>query len=315
MMLPIHSHLKTRQVARALGVSPSTIKRWVDSGALAASRTLGKHRLISREDAERLARELGLSFDAEALRSDPDAPGGDLSTAISLLPPIGPDRVEALVSSLRRGRTAEVRDLIERTHVTEGPVVLADDLIRPAMVQLGHDWEVNGIDIFQEHRATRLVKLALFELVQKLADREDDPSAPLVLGASPEGDPYMLPGLLCELTLRWLGWNVMNLGVNLPLASLAKAVRAHRPALVWLSVSYLADMDGFVAEYPLFFQAATASGAAVILGGQALSAELRGQLLASSFGDRMSHLAEFARLLMRPEAAAPTHRPNRDTEP
>ena len=36
-------------------------------------------------------------------------------------------------------------------------------------------------------------------------------------------------------------------------------------------------------------------GAAVILGGEALNTQLRSQLIYSAFGDRMIHMAEFAR--------------------
>ncbi|MGZ3380029.1 MAG: excisionase family DNA-binding protein, partial [Isosphaeraceae bacterium] len=52
-------HLKTRMVAKALGLSVSTIKRWVDSGTIHAVRTAGRHRLIPRTEAIRMACELG----------------------------------------------------------------------------------------------------------------------------------------------------------------------------------------------------------------------------------------------------------------
>ena len=45
---------------------------------------------------------------------------------------------------------------------------------------------------------------------------------------------------------------------------------------------------------------AAAVGAAVIVGGQALGPELRSRLIYASHGDRMAHLAEFARRLSPP---------------
>ena len=52
--------LKTRSVADALGVSVSTVKRWVDSGVLRGSRTVGRHRLVPFSEAVRFARGQGL---------------------------------------------------------------------------------------------------------------------------------------------------------------------------------------------------------------------------------------------------------------
>lgn len=312
-MVASEDYLRTQQVARGLGVSVSTIKRWVDSGAIQATRTLGKHRLIARHEAEQFAKKHGLKLDLSGRdqSSDRESEGYESqdSGVVEFKPSFAVSDTSALVddlvAALRRGRGSEVRELILSTYASAGPVALADSLVQPAMQRLGHDWEVNGIDVFQEHRATRLVKLSLFELVQRATEAsETQAPGPLALGASPEGDPYTLPGLLCEIALRWVGWDVMNLGVNLPMGSLSKAVHAHRPRLVWVSISYLKDQSSFIEQYRSFFEVANSHGTAVILGGQALTAELRAQLVATSLGERMSHLVEFARLLARSERSS-----------
>jgi methanogenic corrinoid protein MtbC1 len=203
--------------------------------------------------------------------------------------------LESVTTALRRGRAQEARQLILSAHASAGgSPALADRLVRPAMERIGHGWETHTLDVFQEHRATRIVESALMELIQRVGGDRTDPFAPLALGAAPEGDQSSLSGLLCELALREQGWSVMNLGPNLPIASLAKAVRAHRPRLVWLSATHLVDPNQFVRDYLPFYSAATAAGAAVILGGRALGAELRARLLAASFGERLAHLVEFA---------------------
>jgi excisionase family DNA binding protein len=311
-------YLKTRQVAQALGVSVSTVKRWVDAGELRANRTVGKHRLIPRSEAERFAQAHGLKFDLRAAavgdgrltaEADPELEGLPEGPATH---EINAELVESFVTTLRRGRVLDAHDIVVATFRTAGAVRLADELVRPAMERIGHDWEEHGLDVFQEHRATRAIKQALMELNQRLQmAARHRPPGPLALGAAPEHDPYTLPGLLCELALREQGWDVTNLGVNLPLASLAKATRAHRPRLVWLSVTYLVDPAAFLREYASFHEIASATGAAVALGGQALTPDLRARLVAASFGDRMAHLAEFARR-MRPDVVATQDRTSPD---
>jgi excisionase family DNA binding protein len=53
-------------VARRLGVSVPTVQRWVDSGHLRAWKTVGGHRRIEAESAERLFRAHAGAVDAEA---------------------------------------------------------------------------------------------------------------------------------------------------------------------------------------------------------------------------------------------------------
>ncbi len=279
--------LKTQQVAEAFGVSVSSIKRWVDSGVLQAARTSGKHRLIGLSEALRFARSKGLPISALESFGAPN---------IRAVGPIDDDLRDRLTELLRLGDTRRSRGLIISAHESAGSAVpLADHLIRPVMARIGHAWEVGQLDVFQEHMASQIIASALMELIERASQPQAIREAPLALGATPRGDPYLLPLLLGDLTLREEGWDVRNLGVNLPLKSLAAAVTTYRPALVFLSVNVVTDAVAFVRDYETFFESAAAVGSAVVLGGRALIPDLRTRLVYASFGDRMIHLAEFAR--------------------
>jgi excisionase family DNA binding protein len=279
--------LKTRQLADAIGVSVSTIKRWVDAGDLKASRTVGKHRLILLSEATRFARRQGLSV--EGLEALGGAPEGILGGAID-------DQLrEQLNEALRQGDAPGAKSLIRAVLASgQGAAALADDLIRPVMEQIGHGWMVGDLDVFEEHQASHIVAAALTEQIGR-ASRGRNGSTPLALGATPEGDFYQLALLLGELVMRELGWDVRNLGVNLPLESLAHALGHYRPRLVFISVSHLADERRFVEGYLSFFETATTAGTAIVVGGRALGPELRIRLRYASYGERMMHLSEFAR--------------------
>ncbi len=297
---PAETLLKTRQVAEALGVGVSTIKRWVDSGAISATRTLGKHRLIAVAEAIRFAREQDLPH----VRLD--ALLGLGGSAID----VADGRLrDALSSALTRGREGEARELIGRGYSALGASGLADDVLRPVMESVGHEWSTGALDVYQEHRGSRIVEAALIEILGRVSAPPPRPGSPRAIGASPSGDHYTISSLLCELALRELGWEVTNLGPDLPLSSLAEATRALRPRLVWLSIHHIGDLDGFVRDYRAFHQAASTSGSAVCRAGLALDASIRARLVAASFGDRLAHLVDFAIRLV-PGDRGPTEPPD-----
>lgn len=279
-------HLKTQAVAKVLGLSVSTIKRWVDSGTIHAVRTVGKHRLIPRSEAIRMARELGL--DSAEIHKIAGIPSGELAG-------FDDHTCDRLCCLLRDGQVQPAKSLIESIYFSGCKAVsLADDLIRPVMARIGHGWMVGSLDVYEEHQASHIMATAILDLIDRVT-RTRRPSGPVALCATTEGDPYVLSCLLAELVLREMGWDVRNLGVNLPLRSLANATVQYRPQLVVLSVNFLRDPDHFIREYLSFYETATSTNAAVILGGQALDVELRSRLRYAAFGDTMVHLAEFAR--------------------
>jgi excisionase family DNA binding protein len=285
-MVDRETYLKTQQLADALGVSISSIKRWVDKGEIEATKTTGKHRLVALSTALKFAREG--KYPTEGLLALSETPR---------IAEIDASVIDHLLEAMKIGDARKASALITAAfHLDRDAANLADNLIRPVMTQIGKLWFVGAIDIYQEHQATQIVVASLLNLIRGLS-RDPSPDAPLAIGAAPEGDIYSLPVLLGEFVLKSLGWDVKNLGSNLPFRSMAKAIRSYRPKLVFLSTSIVTDRELFLQEYSYFYEAASQVGAAIMLGGRALDGDLRSKLVYASFGDRMAHLAEFARRL------------------
>src|SRR3954447_815285 len=281
-------YVSTALVAEALGVGITTVKRWVDQGILPAHKTPGGHRKLLLSDVVRVVRE-------------GDFPRLDLRPLG--LPPKGrrsPDPKSlsaAMLTALKRGDSEGLGSLLRGAHRSGLAIeTLADAVVAPAMRRLGHEWAEGRADVWQEHRGTQLCAAALYELRATLAVPADGPR-PLALGGGPEGDPYLLANLLAEMALLGLGWKVVNLGPNTPLPSFRAALAQTRPRLLWLSASYLVDPESFLEQYRAMYQEASKMGAAVAVGGQALTEEVRTRMPYTTFGDGLTHLVAFARSL------------------
>lgn len=274
------------QLAPIIGVSESTIKRWIDAGHLKAEKTVGGHRKIALPNLLAFLRSRGRTVPSlEALgllaerHADPEGAPGTPEALAGLLLQDGTDVARTLILEQFRGGRA-LDDLLDR-------------LVAPAMARVGTEWAEGKIEVYQEHLATLRLWRILVELRGLLPTPSD--RAPLALGGAPEGDPYLLPTLMAELTLADMGWRTVNIGPNTPVASLFEAVMRHRPRLVWLSVTSMKPHASFFEGYPRLFESAQAKGASVVIGGQGLTATLQDRLVASGFGTRLAHLKAFAR--------------------
>jgi excisionase family DNA binding protein len=62
-------YVSVGQVARALGVTPDTVRRWTSTGFLPCVRTAGGHRRIAQEDVDELGRAIGGDGHLQARRA------------------------------------------------------------------------------------------------------------------------------------------------------------------------------------------------------------------------------------------------------
>jgi excisionase family DNA binding protein len=278
-------YLSTNQVSEALGVSVSTVKRWVDEGILPAHKTAGGHRKLLLADVLRLVHAS-------------DFPRLDLTRLQAASSAADPRSLrQDLQAALRSGNAAGVRAAVRGAYQSGvGMAVLADEVIAPAVNQLGHDWEAGRVEVFHEHRGIQLCQSALFELMA-LLESQAQKSRPTAVGGAPEMDYYILPSLLAQMVLLDAGWEPVNLGPHTPMSSFTRAIREHRPRLIWLSASHLVEPRAFLKEYADFYHQAEKAGVAVVVGGQALTEKVRADMKYTSFGDRLGILAAFAQTL------------------
>ncbi len=284
--------LSPKDLAAAIGVSESSVKRWVDEGRIRVMRTAGGHRRIPVRHALQYIRKSGaevlhrdrLGLGEAGIQYQAEDPGSD----------------EALVSALVTGDQAAARAWMRDRYLSgDSPARICDMPIASALTEVGDTWrhEPDGVAIV--HRTTETCLHALGYLKSLLPLPETD--APTAMGCSPEGDPYQVPSLMASLVLASVGWREINLGANLPLPSLCAAMRSQRPALVWISLSSDSAREKASIDLASVGSAAAEVGAEVVVGGRAFLGA------SASEGTRIHHLANMQALAAYGRGLYPDH--------
>lgn len=284
-----HDLLSPKQVARGIGVSESSLKRWCDSGRIPMARTAGGHRRIRLADVIRFVREERLPLVApEVLGLPPVTDGAQLGLRRG---------GERLTDALLNGQEEAARRLLFDLYVAGHSLsVVCDQVIAVAMHEVGRRWECRTADVYQERRSCEIVQQVLAEFRRLLPPTEPDWTA---LGGALAGDHYTLPCTMAELVLRDCGWSAMNLGSSIPADSLANAVAMQTPRLFWLSMSHIADESEFVAQFELVAAACRSAGTLLVVGGQKLTESLRRRLDFTTHCDTMQQLESIGRSLRK----------------
>jgi excisionase family DNA binding protein len=262
------SLLSTQQVSDILNVSSSTVKRWVDEGRLQAVKTIGGHRKIHACDLLRVVREQHWNHvNVGPIEELLGAQNQNFS----------PDQtVSKFHTALTKGNQEQIRSMLLESYHSGIPVnEIGDQIICPAMNQLGQEWSRGQVEIFYEHHSTQGVLASLMEIRRHLIETIRTPeNAPLAIGGGPEKDHYILANLLVELVFLQAQWRVINIGPNTPFSSFEKAVREKTPKIAWISATHLVEPETFFKEAKSFGALVTESGGELVLGGQAINSAI-----------------------------------------
>ena len=277
-----------KEVAAAMGVSESSLKRWVDKGLIRAEKTGGGHRRLQLDSVLQYAREAGKSITNPELIGLPPGMG---STSQS-----GEGANNEFEKALATGDELTARRVVLDLYMNNTSVAtICDTVITPAFQKIGDLWHCGSMEVYEERRACETCSRVIHELRRAVGIGKD--SGPVAMGGTLDGDPYTLAACMSELVLRDCGWRANSLGNMLPFETLRRALERDRPRLMWLSITSIRDVDRFVASFNVLFDTATTFGSAIVVGGQALTADIRRLLRYTTYCDNFRHLEAFATTL------------------
>lgn len=196
------SALTLQQVADTLGVHYMTAYRYVRLGLLEATKSRGAWRVT---DAAVDAFRSGAA--GAPVKAGERAPWAE--------------RLEARLVAGDAGGAWGVVEAALGTGTALDAAYL--ELLAPAMVSIGERWARGELDVAVEHRAAGVAT----RIVGQLGARLTRPGRRrgTVVTAAPHGELHALPLAMLSDLLRIEGWEVSDLGANLPSSSLVTQLR------------------------------------------------------------------------------------------
>lgn len=222
--------LSIHEASTLLQVPAPTIRSWERRyGLPTGSRSSGGHRRYTRDDLVVLRR---MRDEIAGGRRAADA-ATVASTAARVSPQV---YIADIVAAAQRLDAQAVVNPLELARVTLGLPATIDDVLLPAMREIGSQWEVGRADVAHEHLATTAIQAWLRDQPR----RTEVPTryGPVVLGCGPQDFHTLgLDSIAALLSQR--GVDCRNLGARTPVDSMIRAVRQTDAAAV-LIVSHLA---------------------------------------------------------------------------
>jgi len=284
--------ISPKQLADAIGVSESSLRRWADDGRITVVRTAGGHRRIPVPNAVQFVREMRMPLQHPEILGLQDLHGLDEGSPGT---PSG-----QLFEHLQRGRIRESRAIVVKAYM-EGQSVaqIVDELLQPAMERIGRLWHDGPIGIAIEHAATDGCLSALSVLHGMVVPPADD--EPVAIGGAPTGEHYSLASTAAATVLAEAGFREVNLGANVPSDAMVAAIHDTRPALVWMCLKAERSAKAVREAVAPVADAARETGSAVVLGGRDVSASVLNSWQHVHLLANMRELASFAHGLLHRE--------------
>lgn len=281
--------LTLQQAADLLGVHYMTAYRYVRLGQLPARKEGGTWR-VATSDLEKLRSRGSLAADR------PTAGASTSNDHSSRRRAPWAARLEARLAAGDAHGSWSVIEAALAAGAEVDEVYL--DIIGPAMLSIGQRWECGDLDVGYEHRATGIA----FRLVGRLGPRfvrRGRTRGAVVLGA-PVGERHSLPLAMLADLIRQDGWEVSDLGADVPDASFIHAVSS-TPDLVAVGISVIDDSS--LAAAAATVAALRASGAMprsalLVVGGRAVRDDALGRSLGADVV--VADARSFVALLARP---------------
>jgi len=213
--------------------------------------------------------------------------------------------LEALAAAVRDGDlTAAVAAARAALEAGAQPIRLVTDGISPAMTEVGHLFEEGDCFVPELLMAARATK-AVFEILRPLlAQTGTRPVARVVLGTV-KGDMHDIGKNLVAALLEGGGFEVVDLGVDVPPARFVAAVEEQKPQIVGLSALLTTTLPAMRATLEALQSAGCRERVRVMVGGAPVTESHAQAIGADGYAPNAAAAVDMARRLISAGAKPP----------
>lgn len=257
----LSSGLNIAAVSQRTGVAADTLRKWERRyGVLRPRRTPGGQRRYDELDVSRV----------EWLR-DRLSEGFRIGAAAALLAPTdgaSADTIEGLrdglVAAAHAADPARLNGLVEQAFALHPFPVAIEQIVTPALREVGDAWEVGASEIGEEHLLSEVVRSRVERM---LSDSRAGVRGKIVLACAP-GERHELGLLALGVMLQADGWLIAYLGADAPLESALSLATRVGAGAVCVSVTMPESLERLAAE----LEASPKGGPLVVAGGPGVAA-------------------------------------------
>jgi excisionase family DNA binding protein len=237
-----HRLLTSAEVAKILGVTAGSVKRWADLGLLRCARTVGRHRRFDPVEVERFRK---------------DQTG-------EVQPTHGPDVEGWLDLLLSDTDSHQLLATLYSERARLGAWWKVAESLSAVLEEIGERWTEGSLSILEEHVASERLSRILAQVSDQLPSR---PGAPRLLLTTAEGEEHTLGLSLAEMVIREHGWPVLWAGRRVPLSEIVAHVASGAVDAVAVSASGIADPGDLLAQTERLGAICRAGEVHLLLGG------------------------------------------------
>ena len=185
----------------------------------------------------------------------------------------------------------------------EDPSALISGTMVPAMAEVGRLFEIEEYFVPELLLAGRAMKAGLALLRPLLAASGVEPTGRIVIGTV-KGDLHDIGKNLVASMMEGAGFEVIDLGVDVPPETFIAAIREKKPQIVGMSALLTVTMPAIKTTIDALVAAGVRDGVKIMIGGAPVTEEYAREVGADAYGENASVAATIAKRLCGEARAA-----------
>jgi corrinoid protein of di/trimethylamine methyltransferase len=180
----------------------------------------------------------------------------------------------------------------------EDPLKLVQEIMMPAMAEVGRKFECHDYFVPELLMAARAMKNALVPIRPLLAGKKTESAGSVLIGTV-EGDLHDIGKNLVIAMLEGAGFEVVDLGVNVPAAQFVQKLREKKADIVAMSALLTTTMPAMRTTIEALRLAGVRDGVKIIIGGAPISQKYADEIGADGYTETASGAVALARKVIR----------------